>query len=983
MLQSLGMEATQDIPLVVNGRKALATLSRDRLMFAAVLAIVGLALGLRLYGLGWDEGYDWTPHPDERAILQQVDELSPPSPGDLGSLLDADESPWNPQWFPYGSFPLYLLKGVQLVYSALPGLHMDDLRIPGRAISALADTATVAVVLLLGTRVYGRRVGILASGLTALAVLHIQLSHFYAVDTLLALFAVVALYFMYKIATEGRPRDSTLAGVFIALGLATKLSMAPIMIPFFGAHLMYALAISGREDAGGSAFATRWPRALKGAAVGIGAILAIGFIVEPYAFLDRTRFVADFTEQSEMVRRIRDYPYTRQYADTLPYWYHIRQLATWGMGWPLGLVAWGGLLFVALRGMRLPLGLIYLAGGWAVPALMLLASNGVIVILLASGIAFAALLATLPLRSRESRADVLLLMWVVPYFLIIGALEVKFLRYLIPITPFLILFGTRMLMSIWDVVGTRLPSTRPLLVGGVIAILGATGLYALSYVSIYGEPHTAVRASQWIGNHVPQGSVILKEHWEESLPDLYGYNVRELPMYEFDRPAKFELIARELADAHYLVLFSNRLYGTLPRLPERYPVSAEYYRLLFTGALGYELVNYERSYPSLLGVSLVDDTFRRPDVPEPRLLAAQRPSIMTLGMGFADESFTVYDHPKVLVFENRDGLSAEVIFERIYGDLNASPSAGRAVGLLMSSSDAEAQRSGGTWTDIVDKGGWTGRMPVVAWLMVIEGMSLLTLPIGFVLFRALPDRGFLFTKILGLLLVCLIVWLLASLHWMAFSRASVTVAMVAVGAVSLAILVRRRDEIVDFVRRRWSILLVGEVLFLTAFLIFIALRMANPDLWHPFRGGEKPMDFAYLNAVLRSSYMPPYDPWFAGGYINYYYWGQFVVATLIHATGIAPATAFNLAVPTLFALTAGAAFALVYNMAEATLRRRSSQVSALPSRRGLRWSPVLAGLGGFLFVTVIGNLDGAVQVGQGAWRALFQNMPFGGFRLLA
>ena len=995
----------------------LSALRRRALSSAGILVVIALALALRLYGINWDQGFPYTPHPDERAILMKVAEISPPTLGEIGSLFDADESPWNPRWFPYGSFPLYLLKGVQLVYSLVPGEALTDLRLAGRVISALADVVTVAMIYVLGGRIYGRRVGLLASALAALAVIHIQLSHFFAVDTLLALMAVAAVYFMYRVAREGKLGDSVLAGIFIGLGLATKMSLAPIYAALLVAHLMYAFSMAGDTGAASRPFADRWPGALRGLASAVGVSLAVIFIVQPYAFLDWSRFYGDIIEQSEMVRRVRDYPYTRQYLDTTPYWYHVRQLATWGLGWPLGVVAWTGLLYVSVRGIRLGVALAYLVVGWGLPIAILLFSTNIFTIVVASAIAVAALLATLPFRSNSSRMDVLLLSWVTPYFLIIGAYEVKFLRYLIPITPFLLLFGSRALWALWDpsVVVSPRSIIRPLAVSAMVLVLGVTAYYAFSYMAVYRQDHTAVRASQWISENAPSGSVILKEHWEEGLPNLGQYEIRELPLYDDDTPQKLRLLANELAEADYHMFFSNRLYGTIPRLPERYPFSGEYYRLMFSGRLGYELVNFQTAYPDLLGVRLVDDTFGRPAVPEPDALNASGGAPFTLDLGFADESFSVYDHPKVLIFQNVERYDAETIRSAIehatpLDTSRGTPADGEVVGLMMSPQDAAAQRQGGTWTDIVRPGSWTHRLPVLAWLVVIEGIALLALPVTFFVFRPLPDRGYLFSKLVGLLGVAFVVWLLASLRWMAFSRGSISLALLLLAVASLLVLARRRREMFEFVRERWSVLLIGEVVFLLAFLAFLMVRMANPDLWHPFRGGEKPMDLAYLNAVLRSSFMPPYDPWFGGGYINYYYWGQFIVATLIRATGIGPSVAYNLAVPMFFALTVSASYAIVYNLAEGTRRTLASgrlqigvpsggpshtegpetsfvapagvtfEYDQNPSGGGrVIWSPVFAGIGGALFVTVLGNLDGAIQVGQGLWRAVVEGLPFGEF----
>ena len=223
-------------------------------------------------------------------------------------------------------------------------------------------------------------------------------------------------------------------------------------------------------------------------------------------------------------------------------------------------------------------------------------------------------------------------------------------------------------------------------------------------------------------------------------------------------------------------------------------------------------------------------------------------------------------------------------------------------------------------------------------------------------------------KLLGILVVSLVAWMLASLQWMAFSFGAVVVGIGAVALASCVALVFTWSSFWSFFRERWRVIAICELVFIAAFLAFVVVRMANPDLWHQWQGGEKPMDTAYLNAVLKSSFMPPYDPWYAGGYLNYYYWGQFIVASFIHMTGIDTAVAVNLAVPMFFALTVGGAFSVVYNLAEGARaklsQRPAHRVPDEPSLKGasaFAWSPVLAGVAAALFVTVIGNLDGAIQ----------------------
>src|SRR5262249_48604159 len=148
------------------------------------------------------------------------------------------------------------------------------------------------------------------------------------------------------------------------------------------------------------------------------------------------------------------------------------------------------------------------------------------------------------------------------------------------------------------------------------------------------------------------------------------------------------------------------------------------------------------------------------------------------------------------------------------------------------------------------------------------------------LWRAMPflaDRGFGASKILGLAAVAYVSWLVASLKLAPFERPLLLLAWAGVLGPSFAATWGRQRELVAWLRREARLLWVTEGVFLVGFGIFLFIRAANPDLWQQTFGGEKPMNFAYLNAVVKSEYFPPYDPWFSGGIINYYYFGFVLV----------------------------------------------------------------------------------------------------------
>ena len=199
---------------------------------------------------------------------------------------------------------------------------------------------------------------------------------------------------------------------------------------------------------------------------------------------------------------------------------------------------------------------------------------------------------------------------------------------------------------------------------------------------------------------------------------------------------------------------------------------------------------------------------------------------------------------------------------------------------------------------------------IVAWWLVAEVIGAAAVPACFLFFRGLPDRGLGFSKIAGLLLLGYLSWLVEELQFVDFRRATL-VAVLLVLAGSGAWLIRKDWlELKAFVRQHARLLLSYELIFLAGFLFIAWFRGFNPEI----AGTEKPMDFALINGILRSTRFPPSDPWMSGFGISYYYFGYYLVAVMIKLSGVMPAIGFNLALASIFGLTALGIAALLRNL---------------------------------------------------------------------
>ena len=640
-------------------------LTTTKVLFICILLIASF---FRFYGVNWDQNQHL--HPDERFLTMVAGGISWPK--DIGEYLDTATSPLNPHnrgfgFFVYGTFPIFFTKWVA---ESLNLGDYNNLTIVGRQLSALFDLGTVVLVFLIGKEILRNKpIGLLAAFFYAASVLPIQLSHFFAVETYLTFFITLSFYLLVKlINSSSQPTTyntstslsaslqlTTILGISFGLAIASKIT-ALLFLPIIGLGLFFTL-IKNRNI---------FSFFVLCSLLSVLCYLTIR-LAQPYLFANGNIFDISLNQKVldnwKQLKSFDDksggFPPAVQWIKTKPYLFPLKNIVLWGLGLPLGIISIASITYYVLS-------ITYLI----VKRKINLLFNTYYIILSLS------------------------LLWTILLFFYQGSQFSKALRYFFPIYPFLAILSSWFVLELFNLLRKKfhlhigLPASiatpaRKDSVSGGQSVAGGLGyliiglliiIYPLSFISVYSQLHSRIQASAWVYKNIPPGSKISGEHWDDFIPMSLPtpgfihekYPSIEFPLYNPDTVEKWKDMNERLKKVDYIILTSNRLYGSITTVSEKYPITNRYYQALFDGSLGFKKIAEFTSRPNLpipfIKICLT------PPFARYGIVALKSQECTLSGISFvddyADETFTVYDHPKVTIFKKIESVDYYQILYR-------------------------------------------------------------------------------------------------------------------------------------------------------------------------------------------------------------------------------------------------------------------------------------------------------------------------------
>lgn len=233
----------------------------------------------------------------------------------------------------------------------------------------------------------------------------------------------------------------------------------------------------------------------------------------------------------------------------------------------------------------------------------------------------------------------------------------------------------------------------------------------------------------------------------------------------------------------------------------------------------------------------------------------------------------------------------------------------------------------------------------LSWYLIIQLITVLTVPLAVRLFANLDDRGYAFTKSLGILLIGFVYWFGYSFGLLRNETGGVWLALILIGLLSIAV----GRPLLDQWRQnrvfplRWRHVISVEVIFLLAFAFWAYVRAHDPSVDHT----EEPMDLMFMNSIWVSPTFPPHDAWLGGYPISYYYFGYWLLTTLGRLAGQPPEIAYVLGQASWYGLLWIGCYGIVYNL---LAQRMGGGIE--------KGKAIAGGVFGALIVAFAGNLQG-------------------------
>ena len=521
------------------------------LVFGASLRLVGLTRGHSDFALQNGGEMFYTFHPDEETLLRaalQLDSLSAPP-------LTA-----------YGTFPMLVARAVLETYGLFfytGELTLDNAQLRpaifvlARLLSIVFSLGLLVLVFWVGRAHFGLWPGALAAFWLASAPLAIQQGHFYTVDGVFAFLIFAALACSLRALRTQEMRAFVGAGLLIGLAAATRLNGA-----LFGVAL--AAVYVGKDGVVDPR--ALWAR-LRRPELWVTALVALAvlFVLEPYlvtdsALMRRALDSGDFAYSLQIARGEVLRPWTLVDVHTTPYLHFWTHLLPQSVGWPLAGLFVVGVLY-ALWHRRWP--------------------------------------------------ATLLLVWCALYFLSIGGLHTKHVRYLLPMLPALALLAAISCVEGWRwlqaVEQSKLSWLRWPGVLAVAGVLFYTAAYGTAFARIYAVEDARLQAARWLYANVPAGSTIAVENGGFSLGEFVDRGTYKKAHINSGRlfgtrgyllcEAGRQYLYSRVRDADYIAVADVNRHVQYTAVPEMYPVLASFYSKLLAGELGFKPVQHFKTYP--------------------------------------------------------------------------------------------------------------------------------------------------------------------------------------------------------------------------------------------------------------------------------------------------------------------------------------------------------------------------------------------------